>query len=290
MSQLYLGGTDLSSATLKLGSTDVNKAYLGSTEVYSPGLPPVGSYVTSNLGYYFDFGDTNSYPGTGTDVTNLAPASTKYGDAQIWSGTVTNGSKTLTNSTFDAATGTLQLGGSGGTWNQYSADQSWFGDLSGYPTGNWPSNFTMEVGYYFQPQGWTGQSEAYFFWGQRASGPGQWGGLNQFTIGQVADYTLSPTLSPSTGTAQIVHHVISGTSVKRYVNGVNNSTVGISSTRRNASSIFAWGLLYTDEGTDRMSSPTWSKYQYVRFYWDKALTSTEVTQNYNANKARLGLT
>jgi hypothetical protein len=35
MADIYLGGTDLASADLKIGSTDVDKAYLGSTEVWS---------------------------------------------------------------------------------------------------------------------------------------------------------------------------------------------------------------------------------------------------------------
>lgn len=282
---LYLGSNSISKAYF--GNTQAS-LYQGSTEVVGAGLPPVGSYVTSNLGYYFDFGDTNSYPGTGTDVTNLAPSATAYGDAEIWSGTLQNGTKTLTNSTFDATTGTLQLGGSGGTWNKYTADQSWFGDLNGSPTVAWPSTFTMEIGYYFQPQGWTGEPEVYCFWGQRGSGPGQWGGLNNFTIGQVADYSI-PQLTPSTGTAQIVTYTFSGTSAIRYINGVSNYSFNISSTRKKGAAVFAWGLLYTDENTDRMSQPTWSKYQYVRFYWGRALSSTEVTQNYNANKARLGL-
>lgn len=288
---IYLGSSDLSSTNFYFGSNAVTKMYQGDTEIFSTGLPAVGNYVTSNLAYYFDFGDTNSYPGTGTDITNLAPSATKYGDGEIWSGTTERGSKTLTNSTFDATKGTLKLGGSGGSFDREETDQSWFGDVDGAPTTSWPLNFTVEIGYYFQPQGWTGKTEQYVYWSQRNAGPGQWAGLNTFTIGQVADYTISPTLAPSAGTAQIIHYVIEGANLKRYINSVVNGNRSISSSRKNASgSPFAWGILYTTEnGDDRIDNPTWSEYQYVRFYWDRALTQAEVTQNYNANKARLGL-
>ena len=84
MPNIYLGGTDLSSATLKIGSTDVDKAYLGSTEVYSPGLP----YVTNGLVQRLDAGDTNSYPGTGTTWTDL---SGNGNDGDISGGTYSSG-------------------------------------------------------------------------------------------------------------------------------------------------------------------------------------------------------
>jgi hypothetical protein len=286
---LYLGSNSISKAYF--GSSAVSQMYQGSTELLATGLPPVGNYVTSNLAYYYDFGDTNSYPGTGTDITNLAPSATKLGDGEIWSGTLDQGSKTLTNSTFDATTGTLQLGGSGGTFVRETTDQSWFGDITSTPTTTWPSAFTVEIGYYYYPHNWSNRLQFYFHWSQRNAGPGQWGSLNLATIGQIADYSFTPTLSPSTGTAQIAHYVWSGNNLKRYINGSVNGNITISTTRKNASgSPFAWGILYTKEGgLDRIDGPTWSKYQYVRFYWDRALSPTEVTQNYDANKARLGL-
>lgn len=255
------------------------------------GFPPVGNYVTSNLAYYFDFGESTSYSGTGTDIYNLAPGLTTLGDAEIWAGTIDQGSKTTSGTTFDSTKFTLQMGGSGGTWNQYSTDQTWFGDVTSPPNSTWPSQFTVEIGYYYQPHNWSGQSQNYLAWGQRKAGPGQWGNLNEVVIGGVAGYNLNPTLTPSAGTAQIVTFVWDNTSLKRYLNGSLFSTTSISSIRKNASpSPFGWGALYTTEnGSDRLGNPTWSEYQYVRFYEGKALSLSEVQQNYNANKGRLGL-
>lgn len=68
MSQLYLGGTDLSSAELKLGATDATKAYLGATEVWSAaaGIP----VTTNGLIQYIDF-NLGSWNGTST-LTDLS--------------------------------------------------------------------------------------------------------------------------------------------------------------------------------------------------------------------------
>lgn len=254
------------------------------------GLPPVGSYITTGLTYYFDFGEPTSYSGTGTSITNLAPAGSKRGDAVIYAGTTDLGSQTTSGTTFNATKGTLKLGGSGGTWNQYTTNQNWFGDITNARIGTWASGVTAEFGFYYYPHTWTSIPIYGAVVSQRNAGPGQLMAEREISIYGVANYNFTP-LTWVTGQAYIVTVVMNGTSGLLYINGSLQQTITISATRRGANgSPFVWGCLYTKEGgNDRLANPSWSEYQYVRFYEDTAFNATQVLQNYNANKARLGL-
>lgn len=53
-----------------IGNSLVNKVYLGNTEIYTPA--PSGPVIpTTNLVLHLDPTDTNSYPGSGTTITNI---------------------------------------------------------------------------------------------------------------------------------------------------------------------------------------------------------------------------
>lgn len=54
-----------------LGSTPVNSAYLGSTEVFGQVGPFADPIVSQSLAFYYDFNDTQCYPGSGSSVTDL---------------------------------------------------------------------------------------------------------------------------------------------------------------------------------------------------------------------------
>ena len=75
---LYLGSTDISGASFKLGSSDVSALYLGSTELYS-----AGGQITTGLLYDYDF---NTWDG-GSTVTD----GSTYGNDLTKVGTVNQG-------------------------------------------------------------------------------------------------------------------------------------------------------------------------------------------------------
>lgn len=292
MGDILRGNTSLSK--IYRGQTELSKVYRGQTEIWtSAAFPPVGDYITDNLTYYYDFGEPTSYDGVSTTITNIAPAGTKRGDAVIYAGTLDLGSQTTSGTTYDPVKRTLQMGGSGGAWDQYTTDQTWFGDITDADTDAWGSDITAEFGYYYQPHAWTGQDARAVYMSQRNAGPGQ--NMESLGVGvfTVAGYSWPGGFIDNTvGQAYILTISWSGTTAKRYLNGVFVDQVTTTALRRDANgSPTAWGCLYTQEsGNDRLGGPTWSEYQYVRFYEDKALSDAEVLQNYNANKARLGLT
>ncbi len=64
---MKLGNLDISK--IYLGSTEVAKAYLGIDEVFGGG----GGVPTDRLQFYIDATNSSSYPGSGTNVTDLSP-------------------------------------------------------------------------------------------------------------------------------------------------------------------------------------------------------------------------
>lgn len=290
MADILRGNTSLSK--IYRGQTELSKVYRGQTEIWSAGggLPPVGSYVTSNLAYYYDFGEDSSYAGSGTTITNLAPSGTKRGDAVIYQGTRDLGTQTTAGTTWDSVKRTLKMGGSGGTWDQYTTDQNWFGDITNADPDPWEADLTAEFGFYYYPNTWTGQNSYGAIVTQRNAGPGMQMSERELVIFGTAGYNFT-SYSWVTGDPYIVTVTWSGANAILYINGSQYATLTTATTRRDANaSPMVWGCLYTQEsGNDRLGNPSWSAYQYVRFYEGKALNSTEVTQNYNANKARLGL-
>ena len=64
---MKLGTLDISK--IYLGSTEVAKAYLGVDEVFGGG----GGVPTDRLQFYIDATNSSSYPGSGTNVTDLSP-------------------------------------------------------------------------------------------------------------------------------------------------------------------------------------------------------------------------
>lgn len=291
MGDILRGNTSISN--IYRGQDQVSKVYRGQTEVWtSAAFPPVGSYVTDNLTYYFDFGEPTSYDGVSAAVTNIAPALTKRGNAVIYAGTTDLGSQTTAGTTYSPVRRTLKMGGSGGTFDQFTTDQTWFGDITNSDTDAWGQDNTAEFGYYYYPTGWTGIPGEGVYFAQRNAGPGQSMSSNGVGIFQVAGYSFPNGIIDNTeGQAYILTITWSGATAKRYQNGVFIDQLTTSTNRRDANgSPTTWGCLYTQEGgNDRLGGPTWSEYQYVRFYENKALTDAEVLQNYNANKGRLGL-
>ena len=64
---MKLGTLDISK--IYLGSTEIANAYLGADEVFGGG----GAVPTDRLQFYIDATNSSSYPGSGTNVTDLSP-------------------------------------------------------------------------------------------------------------------------------------------------------------------------------------------------------------------------
>jgi hypothetical protein len=74
MSSIKLGSLGISNA--KLGSTQVSQIYKGSNLIWTNATTTTttttaGASLVSGYKVYFDFGNSSSYPGSGTTVTNL---------------------------------------------------------------------------------------------------------------------------------------------------------------------------------------------------------------------------
>ena len=73
MSSIKLGSSSISNA--KLGSTQVSQIYKGSNLIWSNATTTTtttsGPSLVSGYKVYFDFGNSSSYPGSGTTITNL---------------------------------------------------------------------------------------------------------------------------------------------------------------------------------------------------------------------------
>ena len=106
--------------------------------------------------------------------------------------------------------------------------------------------------------------------------------------------TITNPLSPFPVNQPVIMTItLAGTTGKVYVNGSLVASGTISSSRSRYKEPYWWGNCnYTMYSTTdhRVYALTEEKIQYIRYYADKALSDAEVLQNYNANKARLGLT
>ena len=228
--------------------------------------------VTDQLVTYFDIADASSYPGTGTTVTNLVDGgnnATIYNTGDV---------------SYNATTKTLDTSGTNiGGYLGYVAD-----------TMPYPAAFTFEIG--FIPK-----QEAFDQWGRWVQvntrvNQGYNFEENQFVLqGYFAyPYTSAVTSKFSDGTPAIMTVVADRTNLDVYVDGVYIESHAITTTRPdtggNSIPDFTviggndpFGSSIVPQGTVPM------QFQYLRMY-DKALSSEEVIQNYNANAGNLGLT
>lgn len=244
-----------------LGSTAVTAAYLGSTQVFGGGG---GTYVTGGLVMYYDYGDTLSYPGSGSTVYDLISST---------SGTIYNGT--------------------------YSATSGGYMDFSagGYVDTSRNMNVLVQ-----NNTSWT-----YEFWFSRP-GYGSATGFNNFVIGGVGTTTSTIFQYSDTGTdAQLA--VFNGTSItftnfaSSYTKDRFNQFVIVADNPNGQTSLYIngslistignWRNLYANQtvalpGRSDISDRWQGKFSIARLY-DRKLSSAEVTQNFDYNKARYGL-
>lgn len=267
-----------------------------SSPAAAPGpLPPVGSYVTDNLVNYVDFGTDYDCWNDTTTMANLAPPATAYSDGQYWSGNRINGSLSLNNFNYDPVLGTVQgFADNGG--DSYTTN---YGNLAlGIVNRTTPTNMTFEKGWY--PT--SGTDSLQMQMGYRSLRLGGGGGgakvdsrvyFSFYGVGGGDALVVNPQSPLPINQPVIMTFTIANTTGKVYVNGSLVASGTIPSGRRPYNEPYWVGNCaynVVDASTHRISALTEEKVQYIRYYADKTLTDAEVLQNYNANKARLGLT
>ena len=218
------------------------------------------SIVTDGLVFYVDAANENSYLGSGTTWTDLAGSD---------DGTLTNGP------TFDSGNGgSIAFDGS----NDYVDFGTIGTSISSYFT--W--NFIINTGTF--SGGGSNDSAILLF---SRNGGGVWMIMTansiKFTIGTVADYALT-NLSFSTNTIYNLTYVIDNNTWRMYVNGSLGGTNGISTNRSQSDNVYKIGVVLNSNGTIRGDN-SYTTFHAVSHY-DRALSASEVLQNYNALKNR----
>ena len=248
------------------------------------------SYVTDNLQFHIDAGNSLSYSGSGTTVYNLIhnDSSSSYNSNISYS---TNDGGYWTFRSSGSATGSgikFDIGGGNNYLNFLSNDftvEIWFrpnnsGLFIEY-TKTGPFSGTLED--YPQLAGllqqFTNNPRQFFTTYYSTSNNNAWGFYTDNYISQ----------NSWTSNTSWIHHVItsdaSGPTRSVYKNGTSlgSATSSNYSYVRNSSD----NDLYIG-GSGVYTFPFNGDISIVRIYKGKALSSTEVTQNYNAEKARYG--
>ena len=235
----------------------------GTQEVYTQFDEFTGaSVVNSNLTMWLDFGQTSSYPGTGTTVTDISPvptANVTLTGSPTFSSTDGGGS--------EAFNGTSQYGTGTGTPLGLSAyTKSFWFKLTSYGTGN--NVVSSDVGGHF----------SYFGGGNKLqNGHSFWANYGAFT--SVTTFSLNTwyhacvTFNTATGMALYVNGVLDSTYVSTTTNPTNTPVTGTG--RVDIANYGAGNFLTGSIGQ-------------VMVY-TRALTADEVTTNFNALRNRYGI-
>jgi hypothetical protein len=224
-----------------------------------------GKIVTNGLVLALDAADKNSYPGSGTTWSDVS------GNNII--GTLTNGP------TFNSANG---------------------GSIFTDGTDDWiPISYTGSAADSYTFSAWFNNdnySETKFILGRGRDGAGNGWSLHlAITTTGTAQAGVVPTLPSTVGLGTIGtitlalntwYHITgvwtAGSSIRCYVNGVLDGTVSTSGTSLRTSTNGWWiGSLTTTNFT--------SGYNAVAQVYNRALSATEILQNYNAQKSRFNL-
>jgi len=229
-----------------------------------PSTPPViPAFVTSGVGLYVDAGNTTSYPGSGSSWFDLS--------GNGWTGAITAATFTSAGAssyfTFNGTTALVNFG---------NVTQANFG------TGDFTITFWWNVTTYGTNSSPLSKktSDASAGWHMYRDG-----GIPTVLNARVVTTANMPTVAPAgtvtTGAWQMLTLVRSGgaaNNVKWYVNGVYNAQYTNTSNVTETTSLYAgWNQRYNGYFNGRMS--------LVAIY-ARALTTLEITQNYDATSYR----
>ena len=221
--------------------------------------------VTDGLILYLDAANVRSYPGSGTTWYDL---------------TQNDYNATLVGPTFASENN----GGFGFDGiNDYV-------ELGQVPT-TVLSSFTWQ--FIFKPISFTNGVSLIITRGD--NGKGFWLNINsskiaQVTLGTIADYNFNNSISYlNVNNIYFLNFVINNTTAQLYINGTLIQTQTISSTRtQSLTNRWVNGVFLEIDGTLRPATYS-TQTLYSLSYYNRALSSSEILQNYNALKARYGL-
>lgn len=266
---ISVGSTSI--GKIYLGSTQVSKAYLGSTQVFPQ------SIVLSGLVLYLDAGNTSSYPGSGTAWTDLS------GNGN--NGTLINGptydSGNGGSIVFDGSNDYVSLPNTLGTLFDNSSDNFTL-SLFIKPTAKPPSNDSLKILFNVYNTGFGG-GRVFILYRSPS-------GVDQVYYGlYIASSNRSDTyanITYSINEWMLITLVWNGTTSKIY----KNATELTYSSRTSLSSAASTNSTPIVLAADTiLVNPTYTgNFSNVLLY-NRSLSSTEITQNFNAQKGRYGL-
>ena len=229
--------------------------------------------LTSGLVLTLDAGDINSYPGSGSTVYNLIststyPSMTLYGDTANY-GSIGNGVVTLGGASNNTSSGTILRG---------------LGDLGS--TVN--SDFTT-MGWQYRTSSNSGEILSYRETSFRLSFDITNDGMYFYQRELISPYTINSTGVSVVNSLNTWNHfalVRSGNSWSFYKNGTLIGTNTFIPTETLSGSAFHIGGAWSDDDylSNCMNGRVGPTMHYIR-----ALTSQEISQNFNAHKNRFGL-
>jgi len=222
------------------------------------------SIVTDGLVFYVDAANDNSYPGTGTTWSDLIGGN---------DGTLTNGPTYSSNNggaiVFDGVNdyvgGTgISNGGGSGTAQSYNI---------------WFKVDTLDV---------SGLSQGLFFWDEY-NGIAVYDVTGQVFIQTDGDNSIGDFSTTPTATVNTWHNVAfnfnQGVSYECWLDGVSFGSVATSDTSNQPASSQVWSIGSRIIATNNYSDYCNGNIAIVQAY-NRALSSDEITQNYNALKNR----
>lgn len=254
-----------------IGLTRVWNSALTATQVeelYNDNLARFSnSVVTSNLVGYWDPDLVASYPGTGTTINNLTATSLP--------GTMSNITYTDPYFTYNGTSGTVSI-----------ADNAVLEPGTG--------DFTLEAWVYYSTI--AGSTRTFISKTNNGGGSTDWSyglrtvsnGNTYFEVGNGTTSVTSPSFTASTGTWYQITGVwtnVASNSIELYVNGVSQGSNSHAFTSvKNSTNPLYFGSYNGGEFSQWFNG----RMGIVRYY-SKALSGSEVLQNYNANKSIYGL-
>lgn len=236
------------------------------TNTPTPTAAPA-SYRTADLYNYFDVADSNSFSGIANDILNLATTGSAY-DGEFQDNVSYTSPDNHVEMRRTGTMGNINLNG-GSTCDPLPITQ----------------NFTFECGFRLID---TGEYEASLVnW---RSGAGIFWSPELFAFQGVAAYTFPTSVKNLYNWTDFFINtlVVAGSSLKLYINGVEEYSTTITTVRSNYSSSATTRYGAFTNGSTNTGGRN-IDYSYFRQYNDYALTATEVVSNYNYNAPGLGL-
>jgi len=222
-------------------------------------------YAQRGLVLHFDPSVTTCYSGSGTTLNDLSGE----GNSGSFSGSVTFSTPSLNDFGSNDYIATPDLG-SHISGDAHNTTEIWFNNLMNQGViASWCGQATPNSFYHFSHMEWQSNNSVRI---------GLWNGTG------ISDATAGTGLSD--GTWYQFVGTYDGTTLRTYVNGVAGGTVNLNFDHPANTHIF----LNHEDITDIAEGGTWSQGSYGVFrVYDRALTATEVLDNFNKTKGIYGL-